>query len=141
MGHQDVVPVNPDTIDEWTFPPYSGHFDGRLLWGRGASDDKNDLIGFLTTIELLIENGFKPSRTIVLSFGFDEEASELEGAGHLGKHLLDKYGEDSFAMLIDEGGKFHRVKYITICVKVHRRLHDRAWKGIRNPRHNRERVP
>ena len=83
MGHQDVVPVNPDTIGEWTFPPYSGYFDGRLLWGRGASDDKNDLIGFLTTIELLIENGFKPSRTIVLSFGFDEEASALEGAGHL----------------------------------------------------------
>lgn len=25
----DVVPVNPDTLSEWTHPPYSGHFDGQ----------------------------------------------------------------------------------------------------------------
>lgn len=106
MGHQDVVPVNPDTVNEWTYPPYSGHFDGKLLWGRGSSDDKNDLIGFMTTIETLIENGFKPSRGIILSFGFDEEASGTEGAAHLAKHLLAKYGENAFAMLIDEGGKW-----------------------------------
>ncbi|KAK7686368.1 hypothetical protein QCA50_010592 [Cerrena zonata] len=106
MGHQDVVPVNPDTVNEWTYPPYSGHFDGKLLWGRGSSDDKNDLIGFMTTIETLIENGFKPSRSIVLSFGFDEEASGTEGAAHLAKHLLEKYGENAFAMLIDEGGDY-----------------------------------
>ena len=24
----DVVPVNPDTVDEWKYPPYSGHYDG-----------------------------------------------------------------------------------------------------------------
>lgn len=24
----DVVPVNPDTVDEWTHPPYSGYYDG-----------------------------------------------------------------------------------------------------------------
>ena len=28
-----------------------------------------------TTVETLIESGFKPARKIVLSFGFDEEAS------------------------------------------------------------------
>ena len=26
----DVVPVNPDTVDEWKYPPYSGHYDGML---------------------------------------------------------------------------------------------------------------
>ena len=25
----DVVPVNPDTVDEWTHPPFSGYFDGK----------------------------------------------------------------------------------------------------------------
>ena len=29
LAHQDVVPVNPDTVDEWTHPPYSGYFDGQ----------------------------------------------------------------------------------------------------------------
>ena len=26
----DVVPVNEDTVDEWEYPPYSGHYDGAL---------------------------------------------------------------------------------------------------------------
>jgi hypothetical protein len=31
----DVVPVNPDTVDEWKYPPYSGHYDGMLPPNRG----------------------------------------------------------------------------------------------------------
>lgn len=31
----DVVPVNPDTVDEWEYPPYSGHYDGTLFFWRG----------------------------------------------------------------------------------------------------------
>lgn len=30
MGHQDVVPVNRETVSEWVHPPFSGHFDGKL---------------------------------------------------------------------------------------------------------------
>ena len=30
----DVVPVNPDTADEWEYPPYSGHYDGALFLER-----------------------------------------------------------------------------------------------------------
>ena len=104
MGHQDVVPVNPDTVSEWTHPPFSGYSDGKLLWGRGSSDDKNGLIGILSTVETLIENGFKPTRSIVLSFGFDEEASGPQGAERLADFLLEKYGENAFALLVDEGG-------------------------------------
>ena len=26
----DVVPVNPDTYDSWTHPPFSGYFDGMM---------------------------------------------------------------------------------------------------------------
>ena len=77
MGHQDVVPVNLDTFNKWTHYPYSGYFDGKLLWGRGSSDDKNGLIAILSTVETLIENGFKPFRSIVLSLGFDEEANHI----------------------------------------------------------------
>ena len=105
MGHQDVVPVNHYTLNKWSHPPFSGHFDGKLLWGRGSSDDKNGLIGILSTVETLIENGFKPTRSIVLSFGFDEEASGLHGAKRLADFLLEKYGENAFALLVDEGGK------------------------------------
>ncbi|KAF7338838.1 Carboxypeptidase S [Mycena sanguinolenta] len=74
MGHYDVVPVAPLSADEWTFPAYSGHFDGENIWGRGSSDDKSGVIGILTSVESLLEAGFAPTRTVILSFGFDEEA-------------------------------------------------------------------
>jgi len=31
----DVVPVNPDTVDEWKYPPFSGHYDGILSLNCG----------------------------------------------------------------------------------------------------------
>ncbi|KAH9962677.1 carboxypeptidase S [Russula dissimulans] len=105
-AHQDVVPVDPETVEQWKYPPYSGYYDGEFIWGRGSSDDKSGLIGILASIETLLGKDFKPDRTIVLAFGFDEEASGLHGAKHLSDAMLKKYGEDSFALLVDEGGIF-----------------------------------
>ncbi|KAG6910025.1 hypothetical protein DXG01_013749 [Tephrocybe rancida] len=106
MAHQDVVPVNPETVGEWTHPPYSGYFDGERVWGRGSSDDKSGLIGALASVETLVRSGFRPTRTLILSFGFDEEISGHRGAGNLAAALYEIYGKDGVAFLIDEGGGF-----------------------------------
>ncbi|KAI3335166.1 peptidase family M20/M25/M40 [Ustulina deusta] len=106
MAHQDVVPVAEATVDQWTHPPYSGFFDGNYIWGRGSSDCKNNLIGILEAVELLLGAGFEPKRTVLLSFGFDEEISGHQGAGHLAEFLIDRYGKDGAAVIIDEGGGF-----------------------------------
>lgn len=47
MAHQDVVPVEPTTLDQWTHPPFDGFIDKEngLVWGRGASDDKGETSG------------------------------------------------------------------------------------------------
>lgn len=103
MAHQDVVPVPESTILQWTHPPFDGVFDGTHVWGRGASDCKNQLIAELEAIELLLDAGFKPKRTILLTFGFDEEISGREGAGHLAPVVLEKYGKDGVAAIVDEG--------------------------------------
>ncbi|KAF2422413.1 carboxypeptidase s [Tothia fuscella] len=103
MAHQDVVPVPDSAGKQWTHPPFGGHYDGKFIWGRGASDCKNSLIAILESLELLIKAGFQPKRTVVLSSGFDEEISGREGAGHLAPWLLEKYGKDSFAVVVDEG--------------------------------------
>jgi Gly-Xaa carboxypeptidase len=103
MAHQDVVPVPETTVGSWTYPPFSGAYDGKHVWGRGASDCKNSLIGILESVELLVKARFKPARTVVLSFGFDEEISGMEGAGHLAPYLVEKYGKDAFAAIVDEG--------------------------------------
>lgn len=103
MGHQDVVPVDPKTVDQWKQPPFSGKYDGTWVWGRGSGDDKSGLVGILATIESLVQRDFKPRRTIVLSFGFDEEVSGPRGAKPLSQRILEIYGEDGVAMIVDEG--------------------------------------
>ncbi|KAI8935416.1 hypothetical protein NX059_007996 [Plenodomus lindquistii] len=103
MAHQDVVPVPDSTVKQWTHPPFSGHYDGTFIWGRGASDCKNQLLGILNAIEALIAADFMPRRTLILSFGFDEEISGYQGAGHLAAYLLKKLGHNSIAAIVDEG--------------------------------------
>ncbi|KAI1482458.1 hypothetical protein K445DRAFT_313402 [Daldinia sp. EC12] len=102
-AHQDVVPVaDPST---WKYPPFSAHFDGQWLWGRGASDDKNSLTGLFSALEALLSNPrWVPRRTIILALGFDEECSGRRGAGHIGPYLEKRYGPDSLALVLDEGG-------------------------------------
>ncbi|KAJ7077841.1 hypothetical protein B0H15DRAFT_861135 [Mycena belliarum] len=102
-AHQDVVPVDPDTAGQWIHPPYSGHYDGTWIWGRGSADDKSDLIAQLIAVDSLIKQGFKPLRTIVLAFGIDEESAGTEGAGRIAVYLEKTYGPNSFAFLLDEG--------------------------------------
>lgn len=103
MAHQDTVPVPDETIGAWIYPPWSGAYDGKYIWGRGSSDCKNQLIATLETIELLLEANFEPKRTILLSYGFDEECSGKQGASALSAHIRERYGDDGIAVIVDEG--------------------------------------
>ncbi|CAH02878.1 Gly-Xaa carboxypeptidase [Kluyveromyces lactis] len=104
-AHQDVVPVNRDTWGAWKFPPFSGHYDEKTdtIWGRGAIDCKNLLLGELAAIEHLLSEGFVPERGVVLSYGFDEESSGVLGAKYLSEFLHDRYGDNGIYALVDEG--------------------------------------
>jgi Gly-Xaa carboxypeptidase len=108
-AHQDVVPVLETTINEWQHPPFSGYFDGESLWGRGSCDDKSGLIGIMSAIESMLESGFKPTRTVVIASGFDEEVSGIRGASSLATEMLERFGENAFAMLLDEGSGYSEV--------------------------------
>jgi Gly-Xaa carboxypeptidase len=121
-AHQDVVPVaDPST---WKYPPFSAHFDGRWLWGRGASDDKNSLTGIFSALEALLSNPFwNPKRTIIVALGFDEECSGRRGAGSIGVYLEELHGPDSMAFLLDEGGMGMEVlEGKTLCKSHYSRL-------------------
>jgi len=39
-------------------------------------------------------------------FVTDEYLVKTQGAGHIAEYLLGVYGEDGFAMLVDEGGGY-----------------------------------
>lgn len=104
-AHQDTVPVEKTTINDWKYPPFDAHFDGKFIWGRGSLDDKNMLIGILQTLEYLLSNepDFSPKRTILFAVGCDEEASGRYGAQFLRDTILKRYGNYGIYSIIDEG--------------------------------------
>jgi carboxypeptidase PM20D1 len=80
MAHQDVVPIAPGSESGWHAGPFSGEIKDGYIWGRGAWDDKGNLMSIFEAVESLAETGFKPRRTIYLAFGHDEENGGAEGA-------------------------------------------------------------
>ncbi|KAL7420324.1 hypothetical protein Q5752_005293 [Cryptotrichosporon argae] len=119
MAHQDVVPVNPGTIYQWTQPPFSGLMDSDgWIWGRGTTDMKSTLVALLASTEKLLEQGFVPERTILYSFGFDEEIGGPRGAGHLAPFIEQRYGTDGIAMIVDEGFTGVDVEFETSLARV-----------------------
>ncbi|OAX39812.1 carboxypeptidase S [Rhizopogon vinicolor AM-OR11-026] len=115
-AHQDVVPVESQTIKDWKHDPYSGYYDGTWIWGRGSCDDKGDLIRQLLAIDSLLKQGFSPARTLILAYGFDEESKGIEGAGRLARYLERTYGRDSFALLLDEGAGYLDMGGVTFAI-------------------------
>ncbi|KAG0688583.1 hypothetical protein C6P40_000765 [Pichia californica] len=102
MAHQDVSPISEASLDQWIHPPFAGVYDGKFMYGRGSADCKNLLIGQMEAIEELIKIGFKPRRTIILSYGYDEE---LTGVRNKNPAFIEEmYGTKSMFAIMDEGG-------------------------------------
>lgn len=102
LAHQDVVPVEESSMDDWLYEPWSGEIAEGKVWGRGSSDTKHTLVGILEAVEALIAAEFKPTRTLLLSFGFDEEIGGRKGAANLANQIAERY-EDGVAVIVDEG--------------------------------------
>ncbi|RFN43421.1 cps1-gly-x carboxypeptidase yscs precursor [Fusarium flagelliforme] len=76
-AHQDVIPVDEDTLDEWTHSPFKGYYEQRngYLYGRGTADDKSALTGLMSALEALLAQDYDPRRAVILAFGFDHGIS------------------------------------------------------------------
>ena len=101
MAHMDVVPVVPGTEKDWGHPPFSGDIAGGFVWGRGAIDDKGQLVAILEAAERLAESGYQPQRTIMFAFGEDEEVGGRKGNAAIAKALQSR--GTHFAWVLDEG--------------------------------------
>jgi carboxypeptidase PM20D1 len=100
-GHYDVVPVVPGTESAWTHPPFAGTVADGYVWGRGALDNKNAVVGLLEAVSWMIARGERPQRTIYLSFGHDEEVGGEAGAGAVTETLRSEGVR--LAWTLDEG--------------------------------------
>jgi len=102
MGHMDVVPVPAPNLPEWIQPPFSGAVAGGFVWGRGALDDKVTVLSTLEAAEGLLREGYRPPRTVYLTFGHDEEVSGRYGARAIVELLVSRGVKP--ALVLDEGG-------------------------------------
>ena len=101
LAHQDVVPIAPGTDGDWKQAPFSGAVTDGYVWGRGAWDDKGNLMSQMEAVEMLVASGYKPPRTIYLAFGADEEVGGARGAAQIAA-LLKSRGV-ALDFVIDEG--------------------------------------
>jgi carboxypeptidase PM20D1 len=106
LSHFDVVPVDADTRDDWTHPPFDGVVRDGIVWGRGSLDDKIGVIALLEALELHLAEGLRPQRSVYLAFGHDEEVGGADGAGRIAEHF-ERQGV-RFDFVLDEGGALTR---------------------------------
>src|SRR5579859_6099938 len=79
MSHTDVVPVEDETL--WEHPPFSGTLDRGRVYGRGADDDKADVVAHCMALVLLAREKFKLGGELVCLAAADEESGGRWGAG------------------------------------------------------------
>ena len=108
VAHFDVVPVDRT---EWLREPFGGEIifgdpetgeKEDFIWGRGAIDNKINVIGIMMSLEHLATNGFHPERTFYVALGHDEEVSGYDGAGRISR-LLRERGVVTLDFILDEG--------------------------------------
>lgn len=94
-GHMDVVEAGDESL--WTYPPFSGHIEDDIIWGRGASDMKAGLAALVIAfVEAHEKKNFKGTIRFLATVG--------EEIGQFGAKQLEEQGymEKADALLIAE---------------------------------------
>jgi acetylornithine deacetylase/succinyl-diaminopimelate desuccinylase-like protein len=86
MGHTDVVTVDPA---KWTHPPFGAVRDGGYVYGRGAVDDKDNLVASLMLMLTLKRNNVALDRDVVFLAESGEEGAPEFGAQFMIDNHLD----------------------------------------------------
>ncbi|MGD1838229.1 MAG: M20/M25/M40 family metallo-hydrolase [Nitrososphaeraceae archaeon] len=88
-NHYDVQPEDP--IDKWDYPPFEGTVLNNCIYGRGAADDKGELITRIKAVEFFL----KKTGDVPCNIKFLVEGEEEVGSKHISKYL-NKY-QDKFS--------------------------------------------
>ncbi len=83
-NHYDVQPAEP--FDLWDDPPFSGTRRGNKIFGRGATDDKGELITRIKSVEAYL----KSTGDVPCNIKFVIEGEEETGSAHI-ENYLKKY--------------------------------------------------
>jgi acetylornithine deacetylase/succinyl-diaminopimelate desuccinylase-like protein len=80
-NHYDVQP--PEPIELWDDDPFSGKIEGNYIFGRGASDDKGELITRIKAVEYFLDE----VGDVPCNVKFIIEGEEEIGSSHLEEYL------------------------------------------------------
>jgi len=80
-NHYDVQPAEP--FDLWNYPPFSGTRKGNKIFGRGATDDKGELITRIKAVEACL----KTTGDVPCNIKFVIEGEEETGSAHIEEYL------------------------------------------------------
>ena len=80
-NHYDVQPAEP--FDLWDYPPFSGKIKGNKIFGRGATDDKGELITRIKAVEAHL----KTTGDVPCNVKFVIEGEEETGSAHIEQYL------------------------------------------------------
>ena len=80
-NHYDVQPAEP--FDLWDDPPFSGTRKGNKIFGRGATDDKGELITRIKAVEACL----KTTGDVPCNIKFVIEGEEETGSAHIEEYL------------------------------------------------------
>ena len=80
-NHYDVQPAEP--FDLWDYPPFSGTRKGNKIFGRGATDDKGELITRIKAVEASL----KVTGDVPCNIKFVIEGEEETGSAHIEEYL------------------------------------------------------
>ena len=98
LAHMDVVDV---ADGDWDFDPWTvTEKDGRF-YGRGVVDNKYGVLTLARAFITLKQEGFAPTRDLVIAFTGDEE-TEMKTT----RALAEKLKDAEFALNADAGGGF-----------------------------------
>ncbi len=86
MGHTDVVTVDPA---KWTHPPFGAVREGGYVYGRGAVDDKDNLVAGVMLMLRLKRGNVPLDRDVILLAESGEEGAPDVGAQFMADNHLD----------------------------------------------------
>ncbi|HEY1239172.1 MAG TPA: M20/M25/M40 family metallo-hydrolase [Bryobacteraceae bacterium] len=100
IGHLDVVEA---LRSDWSFDPFQFREQDGYFYGRGTQDMKGDDAVLVSTFLRLKQEGFRPSRDLILALTSDEEGGTANGIDWLVKNHRD-WIDAEFCVNSDGGG-------------------------------------
>ena len=97
-NHYDVQPAEP--LDQWRRPPFGGEHAGGRVHGRGASDDKGELMARVAAVSAMLE----ARGDVPCGVKFVVEGEEETGSAHIGRYLREHRREMSCGAVVWEFG-------------------------------------